>query len=145
MNKIRKTQLTNNSISISLVYLIAAKTSWLPENPMLWFVMMLMPTGPSAMKVMVLADVADAEHKDKMIIAKFLAVSTTSLWQIHRLIYSDHLRHLPFDDIGCHRRSQSLRCCHVGMHSSRANPSDMLSFEHCIASFYSNEPTRRFA
>lgn len=42
---------------------------------MLWFVMMLMPTGPSAMKVMVLADVADADHKDKMIIAKFLAVS----------------------------------------------------------------------
>lgn len=42
---------------------------------MLWFVMMLMPAGPSAMKVMVLADVADAEHKDKMIIAKFLAVS----------------------------------------------------------------------
>jgi hypothetical protein len=42
---------------------------------MLWFVMMLMPAGPSAMKVMVLADVADAEQKDKMIIAKFLAVS----------------------------------------------------------------------
>lgn len=41
---------------------------------MLWFVMMLMPAGPSAMKVMVLADVANAEHKDKMIIAKFLAV-----------------------------------------------------------------------
>lgn len=62
------------AISIGLVYTIAAKTSWLPENPMLWFVMMLMPTGPSAMKVMVLADVADAEHKDKMVIAKFLAV-----------------------------------------------------------------------
>ncbi|KAJ8114493.1 hypothetical protein OPT61_g3639 [Boeremia exigua] len=62
------------AISVGLVYVIAAKTSWLPENPMLWFVMMLMPTGPSAMKVMVLADVADADHKDKMIIAKFLAV-----------------------------------------------------------------------
>jgi hypothetical protein len=64
-----------NSISIALIYAIAAKTSWLPENPMLWFVMMLMPAGPSAMKVMVLADVADAEQKDKMVIAKFLAVS----------------------------------------------------------------------
>lgn len=42
---------------------------------MLWFVMMLMPAGPSAMKVMVLADVADAEQRDKMVIAKFLAVS----------------------------------------------------------------------
>lgn len=29
------------------------------------------------MKVMVLADVADAENKDKMIISKFLAVSVT--------------------------------------------------------------------
>jgi hypothetical protein len=69
------TQLIANSISIALIYAIAAKTQWLPENPMLWFVMMLMPAGPSAMKVMVLADVADAEQKDKMIIAKFLAVS----------------------------------------------------------------------
>lgn len=67
--------LTASSISVALVYVVAAKTSWLPKNPMLWFVMMLMPAGPSAMKVMVLADVADAEHKDKMIIAKFLAVS----------------------------------------------------------------------
>lgn len=62
------------AISIALVWALAAKTSWLPENPMLWFTMMLMPAGPSAMKVMVLADVADAEHKDKMIIAKFLAI-----------------------------------------------------------------------
>ncbi|KAF3045803.1 hypothetical protein E8E11_008749 [Didymella keratinophila] len=62
------------AISVALIWVIAAKTSWLPKNPMLWFVMMLMPAGPSAMKVMVLADVADAEHKDKMIIAKFLAV-----------------------------------------------------------------------
>ncbi|KAJ4339281.1 hypothetical protein N0V95_007834 [Ascochyta clinopodiicola] len=65
------------AISVALVYVIAAKTSWLPQNPMLWFVMMLMPAGPSAMKVMVLADVSDAEHEDKMIIAKFLAVSVT--------------------------------------------------------------------
>ncbi|UPX10364.1 uncharacterized protein EKO05_0001028 [Ascochyta rabiei] len=62
------------AISVALVYALAAKTSWLPQNPMLWFVMMLMPAGPSAMKVMVLADVSDAEHEDKMIIAKFLAI-----------------------------------------------------------------------
>lgn len=55
---------------------------------MLWFVMMLMPTGPSAMKVMVLADVADAEHKDKMVIAKFLAVSAHSKCQDTKLTYS---------------------------------------------------------
>ena len=71
-----ETRLTSYSISVALIWVIASKTSWLPKNPMLWFVMMLMPAGPSAMKVMVLADVVDAEHKDKMIIAKFLAVST---------------------------------------------------------------------
>ena len=62
------------AISVALVYVLAAKTAWLPQNPMLWFTMMLMPAGPSAMKVMVLADVADADDKDKMIIAKFLAI-----------------------------------------------------------------------
>jgi predicted permease len=67
------------AISISLIFALAKHTSLLSNDPMLWFTMMLMPTGPSAMKVMVLADVADAEHKDKMIIAKFLAVCISLL------------------------------------------------------------------
>jgi hypothetical protein len=62
------------AISISLIFALAKHTSLLSNDPMLWFTMMLMPTGPSAMKVMVLADVADAGQKDKMVIAKFLAV-----------------------------------------------------------------------
>lgn len=82
---------------------------------MLWFTMMLMPAGPSAMKVMVLADVADAEHKDKMIIAKFLAVSVASTAPrgLPINISSDHIRHLATDDIDRHRRLAGLQCCYV--------------------------------
>lgn len=61
------------------------------------------------MKVMVLADVADAEHKDKMVIAKFLAVSTGFLFlRRPKLTFSGHLCYLPFDDIDCHWWPESL-------------------------------------
>lgn len=42
---------------------------------MLWFVMMLMPTGPPATKLVALADVSGAEEDEKMSIAKFLTIS----------------------------------------------------------------------
>ena len=41
---------------------------------MLWFTMMLMPVGPTALKLMALADVSRTEANEKMVIAKFLAV-----------------------------------------------------------------------
>lgn len=62
-------------ISISLIYLIASKTSWLTPDPILWFVMMLMPTGPPATKLTALADVSGAEEKQKLAISKFLTIS----------------------------------------------------------------------
>jgi predicted permease len=37
-------------MSIALVWGMVRKTDWLGEDPMLWFAMMLMPTGPPAMK-----------------------------------------------------------------------------------------------
>lgn len=84
---------------------------------MLWFVMMLMPAGPSAMKVMVLADVADAEHKDKMIIAKFLAVSTRHQGN-PRMNWTncckDHLRSLAAHDTSCHWWLAGVQRCYVG-------------------------------
>ncbi|KIY46561.1 auxin efflux carrier superfamily [Fistulina hepatica ATCC 64428] len=61
--------------SISLVYLLAAKTRLLPNDPILWFSMMLMPVGPSAMKLSALSDVSDISEKEKMKIARFLALS----------------------------------------------------------------------
>lgn len=91
---------------MGLVYVLAAKTNWLPNNPMLWFTMMLMPAGPSAMKVMVLADVADADDKDKMIIAKFLAVSRVLSPRDAKLsVVVGHLRHVASYDVGGYRGS----------------------------------------
>lgn len=64
-----------DSISISLVYLLAARTTWLSADPILWFTMMIMPTGPPAMKLTALADVNGSNEGEKMSIAKFLCVS----------------------------------------------------------------------
>lgn len=63
-----------SSISISLIYAVAAKTNWLSKDPMLWFCLMLMPTGPPAMKLISLADVNGSNDGEKMAIAKFLTV-----------------------------------------------------------------------
>ena len=62
-------------ISIPLIWLVATRTTWLSKDPILWFAMMLMPTGPPAMKLTALADVSGADGKQKMSIAKFLTVS----------------------------------------------------------------------
>lgn len=38
---------------------------------------MMMPIGPTAMKVLALADISEADQKIRMSIAKFLTVSVT--------------------------------------------------------------------
>lgn len=45
---------------------------------MLWFCLMLMPTGPPAMKLTALADVNGSKEAEKMAIAKFLTVRLSS-------------------------------------------------------------------
>jgi hypothetical protein len=42
---------------------------------MLWFSMMIMPTGPPAMILVALTDVTGAAESMKMTVAKFLTVS----------------------------------------------------------------------
>ena len=64
-----------NSVSIGVIYLVAARTNWLSDDPMLWFAMMLMPAGPPALKLTALADVNGNSEAEKMSIAKFLTVS----------------------------------------------------------------------
>lgn len=64
------------AISISLIYLLATHTSLLSDDPILWFSMMLMPTGPPALLLTALADVTGATEEEKLSIAKFLTVST---------------------------------------------------------------------
>ena len=66
-------------ISIPLIWALATKTELLDRDPILWFAMMLMPTGPPALKLTALADVNGAEEEEKMSIAKFLTVSFLSL------------------------------------------------------------------
>ena len=63
------------ALSIVFIYLIASRTTVLSDDPMLWFAMMLMPTGPPAMKLTALADVSGSSEEEKMSIAKFLSVS----------------------------------------------------------------------
>jgi hypothetical protein len=41
---------------------------------MLWFTMMLMPTGPPAMKLIAMVEVSDADEEDEHKIAKLLTV-----------------------------------------------------------------------
>lgn len=62
-------------LSIGVVYALAMRTDVLGEDPMLWFAMMLMPTGPPAMKLITLVEVSDADEEDEHKIAKLLTVS----------------------------------------------------------------------
>lgn len=62
------------AISIAFIYGLASRTTVLDADPILWFAMMLMPTGPPAMKLTALADVSGSNENEKMSIAKFLCV-----------------------------------------------------------------------
>ncbi|KAI1621631.1 auxin efflux carrier [Exophiala viscosa] len=61
--------------SIALIYALATRTSILGEDPMLWFAMMLMPTGPPAMKLITLIQVSDADEAEERNISKLLTLS----------------------------------------------------------------------
>jgi hypothetical protein len=62
-------------VSIAIIYALAKNTDILSEDPMLWFAMMLMPTGPPAMKLITMVQVSDADEEDEHKIAKLLTVS----------------------------------------------------------------------
>ncbi|RMZ80270.1 hypothetical protein DV738_g2869, partial [Chaetothyriales sp. CBS 135597] len=63
------------AISVAVIYTLASRTAWLDNDPILWFAMMLMPTGPPAIKLVALADVSGAEVTVKMILSKLLVIS----------------------------------------------------------------------
>lgn len=67
------------AISISVIYVLAKNTNLLSDDPILWFSMMMMPTGPSALVLTALADVTGGEEDSKFAIAKFLTVSSTCI------------------------------------------------------------------
>ncbi|KAF2260933.1 hypothetical protein CC78DRAFT_536109 [Lojkania enalia] len=64
--------------SIGVIYVVVKKEGrggLLGDDPMLWFAMMLMPTGPPAMKLITMVQVSDAGVEDERRIAKILTVS----------------------------------------------------------------------
>lgn len=66
------------AFSISLIYGIVkseGRGGLLGDDPILWFAMMLMPTGPPAMKLITMVQVSDAGVEDERRIAKILTVS----------------------------------------------------------------------
>jgi Predicted permeases len=62
------------AVSISIIYLLAAKTTFLGSDPILWFALMMMPAGPSAMKLITLVQVADGSKEDEVHITRLLTV-----------------------------------------------------------------------
>jgi predicted permease len=61
--------------SIGIIYAIARNSNLLGSDPILWFAMMLMPTGPSAMKLITMVQVSDADIEEERKIAKILTIS----------------------------------------------------------------------
>jgi predicted permease len=66
------------AVSISTIYILATKTALLGSDPILWFCLMMMPTGPSAMKLITLVQVAEGSKDTERQISKLLTVS--QLW-----------------------------------------------------------------
>ncbi|KAL2156682.1 hypothetical protein VTH82DRAFT_1427 [Thermothelomyces myriococcoides] len=63
------------AVSIASIYLLASRTALLGSDPVLWFCLMLMPTGPSAMKLITLVQVADGTKESEKHISKLLTMS----------------------------------------------------------------------
>ena len=62
-------------ISIAVIYGLAKKTNVVGDDPMLWFALMLMPTGAPAMKLITMVQVSGADQKEEHKIAWLLTVS----------------------------------------------------------------------
>ncbi|KIV78682.1 hypothetical protein PV11_06306 [Exophiala sideris] len=62
-------------LSIAIIWVLATKTNFLRDDPILWFAMALMPTGPPAMILVAMAEVSGAGEHEKMTISKILTLS----------------------------------------------------------------------
>lgn len=62
------------AISIVTIYYLAAKTDLLGDDPILWFCLMLAPTGPPALLITAMADLVGSSEEEKMGISKFLTL-----------------------------------------------------------------------
>jgi hypothetical protein len=62
--------------SIGFIYLLASRTDILGSDTMFFFTLMLMPTGPPAMKLITMVQASDGGDEEEHLIAKLLTVST---------------------------------------------------------------------
>ena len=62
------------ALSIGVIYTLAARTNILGSDPVLWFTLMIMPAGPSAMKLITLVQVAEGSKDDEAHITRLLTV-----------------------------------------------------------------------
>ncbi|KAJ4289310.1 hypothetical protein N0V88_007061 [Collariella sp. IMI 366227] len=62
-------------MSIPIIYFLASRTGLLGDDPILWFCLMIMPCGPSAMKLITLVQVAGASKDDEVHISRLLTIS----------------------------------------------------------------------
>lgn len=101
------------AISITAIYLLAARTNLLGEDPILWFCLMLAPTGPPALLLTAMADLVGSSEEEKMGIAKFLTVGILCMNVVlKRLTYStDRICHLANHFRDCSGRSEGFGSC----------------------------------
>ena len=110
-------------ISIAVIYTLAHRTNILGDDPMLWFTMMLMPTGPPAMKLITMVEVSDADEEDEHKISKLLTVSAALVYLLIReLIDADILYYLPGSGVhGC----GYFACCASGHYLTLDTDTDL--------------------
>ncbi|KAF8193880.1 auxin efflux carrier [Mycena galopus ATCC 62051] len=61
-------------LSIGTIYTLASRTHLLGKDPMVWFAMMLMPTGPPAPMLVALVQVSNPGGEEEKIVSKLLAI-----------------------------------------------------------------------
>jgi predicted permease len=87
------------AVSISVIYVLATNTTLLSSDPVLWFCLMMMPTGPSAMKLITLVQVAEGTEESEKMTVRLLMVSEIFVdWQ------------LPPANVSRYRTSSRLSC-----------------------------------
>lgn len=62
-----------STISIPIVYYLAVGTNLLPEDPLIWWCMILIPIGPPAMILSTLMEVVNVKQREKLMVARTLA------------------------------------------------------------------------
>lgn len=100
-------------ISIATIYGLAKHTSVLGDDPMLWFAMALMPTGPSAMKLITMIQVSYGSAEEEKKIAKLLTVSHCPSWPMYVADFrTDLIRDIADSRVHGSGSASSCTSCH---------------------------------